>query len=167
MEGRSNATDDAPAARLRLVVDEKRAIKGRVGDLLREFGFSELTPAAAADIEQALATEGLEVEPPLGRCKPDSRIRVIRARYPGQRSSPAASGTDPANDQLVPWGYVTGFLLPIVGVVIGIILMNKGDRRGGGVLGWSLLVMVAATVLIAYLLAQESGFRTCATGCAA
>ena len=43
---------------------------------------------------------------------------------------------------MVAAGYITSFLLPIVGVVIGVMLMGRDNRHGRWVLGLSVLFML-------------------------
>lgn len=45
-------------------------------------------------------------------------------------------------------GLLTAFLVPLAGLVIGIILMAKDDDRGVWVLVWSIVMTAAYTVLV-------------------
>ena len=48
---------------------------------------------------------------------------------------------------MVAVGYITAFLFPIVGVVIGIIVMNRGNNHGRWILGLALLFIAVFLVI--------------------
>ncbi len=51
----------------------------------------------------------------------------------------AAPPKKPVSEGMVAAGYILSFLFPVVGVVIGVIVMNRGNRHGRWILGLSLL----------------------------
>lgn len=51
------------------------------------------------------------------------------------------------SEGMVAAGYITSFMLPIVGVVIGVILMNRENRHGRWILALSLLFFVIFLVI--------------------
>ena len=59
----------------------------------------------------------------------------------------AASPKKEVGEGMVAAGYILSFLFPIVGVVIGIIVMNRGNKHGRWILGLSLLFMAAFVVV--------------------
>ncbi len=52
-----------------------------------------------------------------------------------------------ASEGMVAAGYLTAFLFPIVGVVIGVMLMGRDSRHGRWILGLSLLFMAVFLVI--------------------
>jgi hypothetical protein len=59
----------------------------------------------------------------------------------------AAPPKKPVSEGMVAAGYILAFLFPIVGVVIGVIVMNRGNGHGRWILALSLL-FIAVFVLI-------------------
>ena len=62
----------------------------------------------------------------------------------------AAPPKKPVSEGMVAAGYILSFLFPIVGVVIGVIVMNRGNGHGRWILGLSLL-FIAVFILIGSL----------------
>lgn len=62
----------------------------------------------------------------------------------------AAPAPERKNDGLVAAGYIFSLLIPIVGVVLGAILLGRKDRNGPWILGLSIF-FIAAFVLIGAL----------------
>ena len=52
-----------------------------------------------------------------------------------------------ANEGMVMAGYLTSFLLPIAGVVIGVILVSRENRHGRWIIGLSILFLVVFFVI--------------------
>jgi hypothetical protein len=59
----------------------------------------------------------------------------------------AAPPKKPVGEGMVAAGYLTSFLFPIVGVVIGVILMNRDNRHGRWILGLSILFIAVFIVV--------------------
>lgn len=59
----------------------------------------------------------------------------------------AAQPKKAVGEGMVAAGYVTSFLFPIVGVVIGLIVMNRGNKHGRWILGLSLLFIAVFIVV--------------------
>ena len=59
----------------------------------------------------------------------------------------AAPPKKAVGEGMVAAGYITAVLFPIVGVVIGIIAMNRGNRHGRWILGLSLLFIAVFLVI--------------------
>ncbi len=59
----------------------------------------------------------------------------------------AAPPKKPVGEGMVAAGYLTSFLFPIVGVVIGVILMNRDNKNGRWILGLSLLFIAVFIVI--------------------
>ena len=62
----------------------------------------------------------------------------------GPRTAPTTVAAPPkkeASEGMVAAGYILAFLFPIVGVVIGVMLMGRDNRHGRWILGLSLLFM--------------------------
>jgi hypothetical protein len=55
----------------------------------------------------------------------------------------AAPAPKPVSDGLVAAGYIFSFLIPVVGVVIGVIVMGRKNSNGRWILALSLLFMAA------------------------
>jgi hypothetical protein len=66
------------------------------------------------------------------------------------------SREDSHNDDLAFWGYLFGFLFPIIGIVIGIMLVSRNDRRGNLVLILSLVVGSLAVIYFASQAAEQT-----------
>ena len=62
----------------------------------------------------------------------------------------AAPAKKPVSEGMVAAGYILAFLFPIVGVVIGVIVMNRGNGHGRWILALSLL-FIAVFLLIGSL----------------
>ena len=62
----------------------------------------------------------------------------------------AAPPKKEVGEGMVAAGYLTSFLFPIVGVVIGIILMNRDNRHGRWILGLS-MVFIAVFIVVGSL----------------
>jgi hypothetical protein len=69
-----------------------------------------------------------------------------RAPYAAVATKPR-TGRSRGSDGLVVAGYIGGVLIPIVGIVIGAILIQRDNRHGPWVLGLSLL-MIAIPVAV-------------------
>lgn len=63
---------------------------------------------------------------------------------------PAPAGKPATNDGLVAAGYIFAVLIPIVGLVIGAILLGRKDRHGPWIFGLALVIM-ALFVGLSYL----------------
>lgn len=50
------------------------------------------------------------------------------------------SGSDPGNETLVIVGWITAVLFPIAGLIIGIVLSSRGDKRGTPILIVSIVI---------------------------
>jgi len=59
----------------------------------------------------------------------------------------AAPAKKEVSEGMVAAGYVLSFLIPIAGVVIGVIVMNRGNKHGRWILGLSLLFIAAFIVI--------------------
>lgn len=55
------------------------------------------------------------------------------------------------NNSLAGLGWVTAFLLPFVGFIIGLVLANKGDSRGSNIAWTSVLVFIVVGLLIVFV----------------
>ncbi|MBS1862358.1 MAG: DUF2510 domain-containing protein [Actinobacteria bacterium] len=60
-------------------------------------------------------------------------------------SREAKGGTSPENDGLATIGWITAILIPFVGLVVGIILSSRNDRRG------TLIAITAVAVFVAWI----------------
>jgi hypothetical protein len=70
------------------------------------------------------------------------------ARWTEHRTDYLATPAKPkASEGMVAAGYILSFLFPIVGVVIGVILISRDNRHGRWVLGLSLLFILAFIVI--------------------
>ena len=57
--------------------------------------------------------------------------------------------SDGASTGLITAGYITGFLLPIVGIILGIVVMVKGSGgQGGGIIGFSIFSWILWAALL-------------------
>lgn len=72
-----------------------------------------------------------------------------RTEEADEKASRGLSVANPRNDSLATWGFLTAIFLPIIGIVIGIVLLSRNDKRGGQVMGLALLVAFIGIVLIA------------------
>jgi Protein of unknown function (DUF2510) len=59
----------------------------------------------------------------------------------------AAPPKPKTSEGMVAAGYITSFMLPMVGVVIGIILMNRDNRHGRWIIGLSVLFFIVFIVI--------------------
>jgi Protein of unknown function (DUF2510) len=59
----------------------------------------------------------------------------------------AAPPPKPVGEGMVAAGYILGFLFPIVGIVIGVIVMNRGNKHGRWILGMSLFFIAVFLVV--------------------
>ena len=59
----------------------------------------------------------------------------------------AAPPKKEVGEGMVAAGYITSFLFPVVGVVIGVILIGRDNRHGRWIIGLSLLFMVAFVLI--------------------
>jgi hypothetical protein len=50
-------------------------------------------------------------------------------------------GADPKNDTLAAIGWITAIFLPLIGLIIGIVLGSRGDRRGTQIVSASIVVI--------------------------
>jgi hypothetical protein len=55
-------------------------------------------------------------------------------------------GAPPENDGLATIGWITAILMPIVGLVVGIMLSSRNDRRGTPIAITAVVIMVAWVV---------------------
>jgi hypothetical protein len=70
------------------------------------------------------------------------------ARWTEHRTDYVAAPAKPkASEGMVAAGYILSFLFPIVGVVIGVMLISRDNRHGRWVLGLSLLFILAFIVI--------------------
>lgn len=51
-------------------------------------------------------------------------------------------------DRMANWGWGLGLIIPIFGLVIGAILIARGDRRGPMILAWSLITPIVFAALL-------------------
>lgn len=65
-------------------------------------------------------------------------------------------GEHPENDTLVAIGWVTAILLPLVGLIIGVVLGSRGDRRGAQIVS-AALVVIFVVALVATVAATRNG----------
>jgi Protein of unknown function (DUF2510) len=74
------------------------------------------------------------------------------ARWTADRTDylPAPAGERPSSDALVAAGYIFALLIPIIGLVIGSILLGRKDRHGPWILGLALF-FIALFVALSYL----------------
>ena len=70
-------------------------------------------------------------------------------RHPPAPVAAHPDGADPRNDGLVQIGYLTAIIIPIVGLLIGLTLLSRQDRRGGGVVMLSLVIGAVAVAVLA------------------
>jgi hypothetical protein len=63
----------------------------------------------------------------------------------------ARSGRDPANDHTAEWGYVCAFLVPLIGIILGIVLWSRTDDRAADVIGLSIVMGLIYAVLLTLL----------------
>ena len=68
--------------------------------------------------------------------------------------SPAANGTSSENDTLVVVGWITAILFPIIGLIVGIVVSGRNDKRGMHIV---IAAVVAFIVWIAIIVAINSG----------
>jgi Protein of unknown function (DUF2510) len=59
----------------------------------------------------------------------------------------AAPPKKPASEGMVAAGYITAFLFPLIGVVIGVMLMGRDNRHGRWILAISALLMLGFLLL--------------------
>jgi hypothetical protein len=131
----------------RLVID--------LDDVRHRFGLDPTDAEAAEELEDRLVAVGLRLSPSLVNARPDQQIvvedvvreaSVVGAAQPGVK--------DPANDSLATWGWWMAFLFTPIGFVIGFVLMNRKDVRGGHIMIAS--VAVAVTIFsVVYIQAQN------------
>lgn len=58
-------------------------------------------------------------------------------------------GENPENDTLVTIGWITAIFFPLIGLIIGIVLGSRGDRRGTQVVIVSIVVILVVGILAA------------------
>jgi hypothetical protein len=71
-------------------------------------------------------------------------VQSVASSAPDQAQQP---GTSPKNDGLVLIGWITAVLVPIVGLVIGVIVSSRDDKRGTHIAITAVGVIVAWTLL--------------------
>jgi hypothetical protein len=59
----------------------------------------------------------------------------------------SAPAKKPVSEGMVAAGYITSFLFPIIGVVIGLIVMNRGNKNGRWIFALSLLFIAVFLVI--------------------
>jgi hypothetical protein len=65
--------------------------------------------------------------------------------------------TDPRNDTLATIGWITAIFFPIIGVVVGIILGSRGDRRGTSIVITATVVFIVGIAVWVALLSAANG----------
>ena len=68
-------------------------------------------------------------------------------RWTEHRTNYRAKAPKPASEGMVAAGYILSFLLPVAGVVIGIILMNRDSRHGRWILALSVVFFIGFVIL--------------------
>jgi hypothetical protein len=72
---------------------------------------------------------------------------------------PAQGPDAEATERLETWGWVGAFIFPIVGIVIGIVLLTRpGKNAGGWILGISAGWILLAWIFFAMLAAQPTTY---------
>jgi hypothetical protein len=66
-------------------------------------------------------------------------------------------GEDPKNDTLVTIGWFTAIFLPLIGLIIGVVLGSRGDRRGTQVAIVSVVVLVILAFFAALVATLPKG----------
>lgn len=59
-----------------------------------------------------------------------------------------AGGKDPRNNGLAVVGWITAILFPLIGAIVGIVLMTRKDIRGGRILLLAAVIFVLGLVLV-------------------
>lgn len=72
-------------------------------------------------------------------------------------AEPPGDGEDPRNDTLVAIGWFTAIFLPVIGLIIGIVLGSRGDRRGSQVMMVAIVVLLVLGVIVAIATSIPSG----------
>ena len=132
----------------RMPRNEAVPLEGEAVEPLPEFRYRSDMPAPPASETTGDATDVpaaawyQDPENPLGmRYWDGTRWTEHRTDYL------AEAPKKPVGEGMVAAGYLTAFLFPIVGVVIGLIVMNRGNGHGRWILGLSLLFMAAFLVI--------------------
>jgi hypothetical protein len=68
---------------------------------------------------------------------------------PPRQPQPPSQSKDPKNDGLALAGWITAVLIPFIGAIIGVVLMNRKDVRGGRILILAGVIFVLGIILIA------------------
>jgi uncharacterized protein UPF0547 len=82
---------------LRVGAERHGGVTGPLSDLLERFGFSDLTDATRDQLNEILASAGLESAPPIGTgLSPETQLRLtLRGAKASDESSPSAPGSEP------------------------------------------------------------------------
>lgn len=125
---------------------------------------------AAESVVLACPNCGAPADPGVGQCDNCrylhigklKRLAPIQAGSVAEdpRTGPAnqstGESTSPENNGLVLVGWITAILLPIVGLVIGVVVSNRGDKRGGHITIAAVTVTVASILMFAILILAAS-----------
>lgn len=115
-----------------------------VDDLSEQFRLDASDGQAEERLEDRLGVVGLKVSPSLVNAAPGGQVMVSDVLGHVSEAAPQRDRRkDPANNSLASWGWLMAFLFTPIGFVIGIVLMNRKDVRGGHVMIASAVVAVA------------------------
>jgi hypothetical protein len=131
----------------RMPRNEGVALETEVVEELPESGFASdrtSAPDAEASAETGLPPAAWYADPE----NPQGMRYWDGARWTEDRTDYLAEPPKkPVSEGMVAAGYLTAFLLPIVGVVIGVVLMGRDNRHGRWILAISVLFMLTFIVI--------------------